>query len=118
MLSLFAAFGAVVAIFQWGWLGAVFGVHDPGPVLNFAPIILMGVLFGLAMDYQLFLVSGMREAYVHGVPARTAVVAGLPERPSRGHRRGDHHGRGVRRLHVLAPRRWCGRSDSASRSAC
>lgn len=77
VLSLFAAFGAIVAIFQWGWLGAVFGVHDPGPVLNFAPIIIMGVLFGLAMDYQLFLVSGMREAYVHGVPARTAVVAGL-----------------------------------------
>ena len=41
------------------------------------PIIIMGVLFGLAMDYQLFLVSGMREAYVHGMPARTAVVAGL-----------------------------------------
>ena len=77
VLTLFAAFGAVVAIFQWGWLGGVFGVHDPGPVLNFAPIIIMGVLFGLAMDYQLFLVSGMREAYVHGVPARTAVVAGL-----------------------------------------
>jgi RND superfamily putative drug exporter len=77
VLSLFAAFGATVAIFQWGWLGEVFGVHDPGPVLNFAPIIVMGVLFGLAMDYQLFLVSGMREAYVHGTPARLAVVAGL-----------------------------------------
>ncbi|MFB9311028.1 RND superfamily putative drug exporter [Agromyces hippuratus] len=77
VLSLFAAFGATVAIFQWGWFGEVFGVHNPGPVLNFAPIIVMGVLFGLAMDYQLFLVSGMREAYVHGTPARVAVVAGL-----------------------------------------
>ncbi len=77
LLSLAAAFGAVVAVYQWGWLGEVFGVHDPGPVLNFAPIILVGVLFGLAMDYQLFLVSGMREAYVHGLPARAAVVAGL-----------------------------------------
>jgi RND superfamily putative drug exporter len=77
VLSLFAAFGAVVAVYQWGWLSAVFGVHDPGPVLDFAPIILMGVLFGLAMDYQLFLVSGMREAYVHGVPARAAITAGL-----------------------------------------
>jgi putative drug exporter of the RND superfamily len=77
VLSLFAAFGAITAIFQWGWLGSVFGVHDPGPVLSFAPIIIMGVLFGLAMDYQLFLVSGMREAYVHGMPARHAVVAGL-----------------------------------------
>ncbi|HTI20643.1 MAG TPA: MMPL family transporter [Kutzneria sp.] len=77
VLSLFAAFGAVVAVYQWGWLSSVFGVHDPGPVLDFAPIILMGVLFGLAMDYQLFLVSGMREAYVHGVPARAAITAGL-----------------------------------------
>ncbi len=77
VLSLFAALGAVTAIYQWGWLSDVFGVHDPGPVLSFGPIILMGVLFGLAMDYQLFLVSGMREAYVHGAPARAAVVAGL-----------------------------------------
>jgi RND superfamily putative drug exporter len=76
VLSLFAALGAIVAVFQWGWAGEIFGVHDPGPILNFAPIIIVGVLFGLAMDYQLFLVSGMRESYVHGVPARTAVVAG------------------------------------------
>ncbi|MEV7693493.1 MMPL family transporter [Microbacterium sp. NPDC089189] len=77
VLSLFAALGAVTAIYQWGWLSAIFGVHDPGPVLSFAPIIIMGVLFGLAMDYQLFLVSGMREAYVHGTSARTAIVAGV-----------------------------------------
>jgi RND superfamily putative drug exporter len=77
VLSFLAALGATTAIYQWGWLGAVFGVHDPGPVLNFAPVIIVGVLFGLAMDYQLFLVSGMREAYVHGVPARTAVASGL-----------------------------------------
>ena len=77
VLSLFAAFGGMVAVYQWGWLGKAFGVHDPGPVLNFAPIIVMGVLFGLAMDYQLFLVSGMREAFVHGLPARAAVVSGL-----------------------------------------
>ncbi len=77
VLSLFAALGAVTAIYQWGWLADVFGVHDPGPVLSFAPIIIMGVLFGLAMDYQLFLVSGMREAYVHGMSARRSVVAGL-----------------------------------------
>lgn len=77
VLSYFAAMGAVVAIYQWGWFGAVFGVHDPGPVLNFLPTILVGVLFGLAMDYQLFLVSGMREAFVHGSPARRAVTEGL-----------------------------------------
>jgi RND superfamily putative drug exporter len=76
-LSLFAALGAVTAVYQWGWLGEVFGVHDPGPVLSFAPVVITGVLFGLAMDYQLFLVSGMREAFVHGSRAKEAVVAGL-----------------------------------------
>jgi RND superfamily putative drug exporter len=76
VLSLFAALGAVTAVYQWGWLGALFSVTNPGPVLNFAPLIIMGVLFGLAMDYQLFLASGMREAFVHGMPARAAVVAG------------------------------------------
>ncbi|HLR96304.1 MAG TPA: MMPL family transporter, partial [Jiangellaceae bacterium] len=76
ILSVFAAFGGVTAIYQWGWLGEIFGVHEPGPVLSFLPTILIGVLFGLAMDYQLFLVSGMREAYVHGAPARVAVVQG------------------------------------------
>lgn len=77
ILSVFAALGGVVAIYQWGWLGDVFGVHSPGPVLSFVPTILVGVLFGLAMDYQLFLVSGMREAYAHGAPGRVAVRRGL-----------------------------------------
>ncbi|MFY0406992.1 MMPL family transporter [Solicola sp. PLA-1-18] len=83
VLSLFAAFGGVTAVFQWGWLGGVFGVHDPGPILSFLPILMVGILFGLAMDYQLFLVSGMREAYAHGSPSRVAV------------RRGVHAGRAV-----------------------
>lgn len=77
MLSLAATFGGITAIFQWGWLGSVFGVHDPGPILSFLPTILIGILFGLAMDYQLFLVSGMREAFAHGAPARLAVQRGL-----------------------------------------
>jgi RND superfamily putative drug exporter len=73
LLSVAAAFGVTVAIYQWGWLSAIFGVSQPGPILSFMPIILIGVLFGLAMDYQMFLVSGMREAYVHGEDARRAV---------------------------------------------
>ncbi|NHT17532.1 MMPL family transporter [Cellulomonas sp. IC4_254] len=77
LLSVLATFGGVTAIFQWGWLGDLFGIHAPGPVLSFMPILLVGILFGLAMDYQLFLVSGMREAYVHGVPARLAVRDGM-----------------------------------------
>lgn len=77
VLSLFAAFGAVTAVYQWGWLSDLFGVHDPAPLLAFLPILLTGILFGLAMDYQLFITTGMREAYVHGADARTAVVAGV-----------------------------------------
>ena len=77
VLSFFAALGGVVAIYQWGWLGGLFGVATPGPILDFLPTILFGILFGLAMDYTLFLASGMREAYAHGAPAKTAVVLGL-----------------------------------------
>lgn len=77
LLSVGAAFGALVAVFQWGWLGEFFGVHTPGPLMSFGPIMLVGVLFGLAMDYQMFLVSGMREAWAHGMEPRRAVKSGF-----------------------------------------
>ncbi|WP_309080371.1 MMPL family transporter [Zhihengliuella sp.] len=77
LLSLFAAFGATVAVYQWGWLGGVFDVSAPGPIMSFLPILLTGILFGLAMDYQVFLVSGMREAYAHGGDPRSAVTSGF-----------------------------------------
>jgi RND superfamily putative drug exporter len=77
VLSLFATYGAVTAVFQWGWFGETLGVHNPGPILSFLPVILVGILFGLAMDYQLFLATGMREAYAHGAPARLAVAQGF-----------------------------------------
>lgn len=77
VLSVGAAMGAVVAIYQWGWLGEMFMVHNPSPVLSFLPTIMIGVLFGLAMDYQLFISSGMREAYAHGTEARLAVQKGF-----------------------------------------
>lgn len=77
LLSLAAAFGAVVAVYQWGWLGGIFDVANPGAVLSFLPIILIGVLFGLAMDYQVFITSGMRESFMHGEDARHAVRTGF-----------------------------------------
>ena len=77
LLSVFAAFGVVVAVYQWGWLGFLFDVHDPGPIMNFLPAVAIGILFGLAMDYQLFLATGMREAYVHGSSPAEAVSKGL-----------------------------------------
>jgi len=77
LLSLTAAFGATVAVYQWGWLGPVFDVHVTGPIMSFLPILLTGILFGLAMDYQVFLVSAMREAYAHGADPREAVRSGF-----------------------------------------
>ncbi|WP_107765329.1 MMPL family transporter [Nocardioides terrigena] len=77
LLSVVASFGVIVAVYQWGWLGTVFDVHNPGAVLSFMPTLLIGILFGLAMDYQMFLVSGMRESYVHGQDARQAVRSGF-----------------------------------------
>lgn len=65
LLSVLAAFGVVAAVFEWGWGADLLHVDRTGPVISFMPIILMGVLFGLAMDYQVFLVSRMREDYVH-----------------------------------------------------
>ena len=77
LLSVIASFGVVVAVFQWGWFGGLLGVDVPGPVLSFMPIILMAVLFGLAMDYEVFLVSGMREEFVKTGDARFAVEQGF-----------------------------------------
>jgi RND superfamily putative drug exporter len=76
LLSVGAAFGAVVAVFQWGWLADLFGVPTTGPVISFLPVMLMAVLFGLAMDYEVFLVSRIREEYVHGAEPRRAIVTG------------------------------------------
>ncbi|RJN32716.1 MMPL family transporter [Nesterenkonia natronophila] len=75
--SVAAAMGSVVAVFQWGWLSDIFGISNPGPIVTFLPVIMIGILFGLAMDYQLFTASGMREAYVHGSAPRLAVRQGL-----------------------------------------
>jgi RND superfamily putative drug exporter len=72
LLTIGVSFGAVVAVYQWGWLSALFGVQSPGPIISFLPILLIGVLFGLAMDYEVFLVSGMRESYVHSMQDATA----------------------------------------------
>ena len=77
LLSVAATFGAVVAVFQWGWLDFVFNVDEPGPIMSLLPILLIGILFGLAMDYQVFLVTRMREDYVHGAPPKEAIVTGF-----------------------------------------
>lgn len=77
LLSVVATLGVLVAVFQWGWLKDVFGVDETAPIVSLLPILLIGVVFGLAMDYEVFLVSGMREAYVHGASPTEAIVTGF-----------------------------------------
>ncbi|ALO94356.1 Transmembrane transport protein [Streptomyces hygroscopicus subsp. limoneus] len=77
LLSVMAALGAVVAVFQWGWLSGLMSVEETGPVMSMMPIFMVGVVFGLAMDYEVFLVTRMREAYVHGEKPSQAVVTGF-----------------------------------------
>ncbi|MGN9908279.1 MMPL family transporter [Phytohabitans sp. LJ34] len=77
LLSVVATFGAVVAVFQWGWLAGLFGVEETAPIMSLLPVLLVGIVFGLAMDYQVFLVTRMREEYVHGAKPTEAVVTGF-----------------------------------------
>ena len=77
LLSVLAALGAVVAVFQWGWLAELMAVEETGPVMSMMPIFMVGVVFGLAMDYEVFLVTRMREAYVHGERPGAAIVTGF-----------------------------------------
>ncbi|TDC18271.1 MMPL family transporter [Streptomyces sp. 8K308] len=77
LLSVVASLGAVVAVFQWGWAAELVGLEETGPVMSMMPILLVGIVFGLAMDYEVFLVSRMREAHVHGEAPRQAIVTGF-----------------------------------------
>ncbi|WP_022882215.1 MMPL family transporter [Gryllotalpicola ginsengisoli] len=77
LFSVVAALGAVWGVFGEGWFNGILGVEQNGPVISFLPIILMGVLFGLAMDYEVFLVSRIREEYVHRGGARRSIEAGF-----------------------------------------
>ncbi|MFF3452200.1 MMPL family transporter [Streptomyces sp. NPDC002667] len=77
LLSVTAALGAVVAVFQWGWLSGLMGVEETGPIMSMMPIFMVGVVFGLAMDYEVFLVTRMREAFVHGEKPAQAIVTGF-----------------------------------------
>jgi RND superfamily putative drug exporter len=77
LISGMAALGAIVAIFQWRWLGSVVGLDRTGPIESYMPLILFAILFGLAMDYEVFLVSRIRESYTGGADARAAIKDGV-----------------------------------------
>jgi RND superfamily putative drug exporter len=77
LLSVGAAFGVLVAVFQWGWAADLIGIEQTGPVMSLMPILVIGIVFGLAMDYEVFLLTRMREAYVHGASPGEAIVNGF-----------------------------------------
>jgi RND superfamily putative drug exporter len=77
LLSIAAAFGIVTAVFQWGWLGGLIGVSRPGPVEAFLPVMMFAILFGLSMDYEVFLVMRMHEEWLRTGDNREAVARGL-----------------------------------------
>lgn len=79
LLSVLATFGITTAVYQWSWLHSAFGFDTGGPLLSFMPILVTGILYGLAMDYQVFLVSSMRESFVHGHQGTDSVVHGYEQ---------------------------------------
>ncbi|HEY5134234.1 MAG TPA: MMPL family transporter [Candidatus Nanopelagicales bacterium] len=77
LLSFAASTGVTVAVFQWGWLNGVLGVTGTGPIFPFLPVMVFAILFGLSMDYQVFLVSRMQEEWSHTQDNAVAVRRGL-----------------------------------------
>ena len=77
LLSIGAAFGLIVAVFQWGWGASLIGVDATGPIISFFPIFLFSIVFGLSMDYEVFLMSRIHEEWEHRKDASLAVTRGL-----------------------------------------
>jgi len=77
LLSIGAAFGLIVAVFQWGWGASLIGVDSTGPIISFLPIFLFSIVFGLSMDYEVFLMSRIHEEWEHTKDATEAVTRGL-----------------------------------------
>ena len=77
LISIGAAFGVLTAVFQWGWLGGLFGINRAGPIEAFLPVMMFAILFGLSMDYQVFLLVRMHEEWLKSGDNRTAIRLGL-----------------------------------------
>ena len=100
LLSMAAALGAQVAMFQWGWGEHIFGI-TPAQTISFLPIIMLAIIFGLSSDYEVFVVSRIKEEYTKNGDARRAVQRGAPGSVGpRGHRRRVDHVLHLRGLHV------------------
>jgi RND superfamily putative drug exporter len=76
-LSVAASYGVVVAVFQWGWAASLIGVEETVPINPLAPMLMFAILFGLSMDYEVFLISRVREQYLHHGDAKRAIIEGV-----------------------------------------
>jgi RND superfamily putative drug exporter len=77
VLSILAAYGVVVAVFQWGWGASLLGIEGDVPIVSFVPLFMFAILFGLSMDYNVFLQSRIREEYHRGLAPKESVIVGL-----------------------------------------
>ncbi len=77
LLSIGAAYGVIVAVFQWGWIKDLFGLDETVPIISFLPMMMFAILFGLSMDYEVFLLSRVREEYLHRKDNTVAVIEGI-----------------------------------------
>jgi putative drug exporter of the RND superfamily len=77
LLGVGAAYGVIVVVFQWGWAAGLIGLESTVPILPFIPVFMFAVLFGLSMDYEVFLLSRIREHYLRTGDNRSAVIQGI-----------------------------------------
>ena len=105
LLSVAAAYGVLVAIFQWGWGENLLDFQSNGGIANWLPMFMFVILFGLSMDYHVFILSRVREAYDRGLSTDDAVTLRDQVDGRRGHQRRDRDGRRLPRLHDPAARR-------------
>ncbi len=116
LLSIGASYGVLTAVFQYGWLSGLIGLSGPVPIVSYVPLFMFAILFGLSMDYEVFLVSQIEEHVHAGEDNRGSVDLRPGHERTRDHRRGDDHGVRVRQLraqrlpHDQAVRRRAGRS--------
>ncbi len=95
LLSVGAAYGVLVMVFQWGWAAGLIGVESTVPIVSFIPLFMFAILFGLSMDYEVFLLSRVREEYRrHGDNTR-AVIDGDRRHRAHHHRSRADHGGGL-----------------------
>ena len=105
LLSVAAAYGVVTAVFQLGWGSSLIGLDHPIPIVSFVPLLMFAILFGLSMDYEVFLLTQMREHYKQSDDAKEAVDRRPCQHRPRDHLGGGDHGL---RLHQLRPQRQPG----------